>query len=110
MTTLECDSVVFTKHPEGKRGACIPKDDYHRLCSSILGVLEQEDRITLPELIDMVQHDFDAGINANIAWRILVVKLDLEAKGIIKSVPHKYNRYIVYLKLNRREWKRLKAA
>lgn len=110
MTTVECDKVVFTQHPEGKRGACIPKDDYYQLCSSILTVLDHEDRITLPELIDMVQRDFNTGINANIAWRILVVKLDLEAKGVIKSVPHKYDRYIVYLKLNRREWKRLKAA
>ena len=105
---MEYDKLVFTKHPDGKKGACIPKDDYTTLCSSILTVLENEDRITLVELIDVVQNN--VGLNANIAWRILVVKLDLEAKGVIKSVPHKYDRYIVYLKLNRRERKRLETA
>jgi hypothetical protein len=107
---MEFEKVIFTKHPEGKKGACIAKSDYHHICNSILSILEQDDRVTLPDLIDVVQREFNMGIHANIAWRILVVKLDLEAKGLIRTVPNKYDRYMVYLKLNRRELKRLKAA
>ncbi|RAW00630.1 DUF6958 family protein [Pseudochryseolinea flava] len=109
-TTILYDKVIFTKHPEGKKGACISKDDYVQLRESILTVLEQTDRITLPELIDIIQRNLPLDGHANIAWRILVVKLDLEAKGLIRSVPNRLDRYMVHLKLNRRELRRLKAA
>lgn len=103
---MEADNVIFTKHPEGKKGAALPKTDYHVICESILNVLLQEEKITFNELIDQVQTRLAFGLMNNVAWRILVVKLDLEAKGLIKVSPHKYDRHVVHLKLNRRAWKK----
>jgi hypothetical protein len=104
---MEASNVIFTKHPEGKKGAALPKNDYYQICESILYVLQQEEKITFNELIDEVQRRLAIGLINNIAWRILVVKLDLEAKGLIKVTPHKYDRHVVHLKLNRRAWKKL---
>lgn len=103
---MEASNVIFTKHPEGKKGAVLLKTDYYVICESILSVLLQEEKITFNELIDEVQRRFTFGLMNNIAWRILVVKLDLEAKGLIKVTPHKYDRHVVHLKLNRRAWKK----
>ena len=107
---MEVSNVIQTKHPEGKKGACIPKQDYFLLSESILNVLQHVEKLTLNELIDEVQRQTTFEFASNVAWRILVVKLDLEAKGIIKVVPHKYDRYVVYLKLNRRAFKKQMAA
>ena len=104
---MEANNLIFTKHPEGKKGAAIPKTDYYMICESILDILQQEEKITFNELIDEVQRRLTIDLMTNIAWRILVVKLDLEAKGLIKVTPHKYDRHVVHLKLNRRAWKKL---
>lgn len=104
---MEGSNVILTRHPEGKKGVCISLRDYHAVSESILSVLQQVEKLTLNDLIDEVQRRFATGVIGNIAWRILVVKLDLEAKGLIKVVPHKYDRYTVYLKLNRKAFKKL---
>ena len=104
---IERSNIIVTQHPEGKKGANISRTDYHLICESIFSVLQQTEKLTLNELIDQVQHRYNTGLVTNLAWRILMVKLDLEAKGLIKVVPHKFDRHTVYLKLNRREWKKL---
>jgi hypothetical protein len=103
---MEGSNIILTKHPEGKKGVCISRTDYFLVSESILSILQQVEKLTLNELIDHVQRQFSMDLINNIAWRILVVKLDLEAKGLIKVVPHKYDRYVVYLKLNRKAWKK----
>jgi hypothetical protein len=103
---MEGSNVILTQHPEGKKGVCISRTDYRLVSEAILSVLQQFEKLTLNELIDQVQRSVSLSLSNNIAWRILVVKLDLEAKGLIKTVPHKFDRYVVYLKLNRKAWKK----
>ena len=100
-------NIVVTQHPEGKKGASLSRPDYDLIRDSILSILEQTDKLTLNQLIDQVQQRCHARLVTNLAWRILMVKLDLEAKGLIKIVSHPSDRHTVHLRLNRRAWKKL---
>ena len=74
----------LTWHPQGKTGCYISKKDYDTVRDFILSTLSSGE-IKLAELIALGEQQLDGHIDENIAWHILVVKLDLEARGIIVS-------------------------
>lgn len=82
----------LTWHPLGKPGAFIAKKDYDVVREFILSTLIAEE-MTLMDLIALGEEKLDGQIGENIAWHILVVKLDLEARGVIfsflKLAPYK---------------------
>ena len=75
---------ILTWHPLGKPGAYISKKDYELVSTFILSTLHAEE-MTLLELIQLGENKLAPYIEENIAWHILVVKLDLEARGILVS-------------------------
>ena len=91
---------ILTWHPLGRSGAYISKKDYDVTREFILSALCEE--MTLLDLIELGERVLAPIIEDNIAWHILVVKLDLEARGIIvsflKLAPHKAQ----YLKLRKK--------
>ena len=91
---------ILTWHPLGRAGAYISKKNYDLTKEFILSALSDE--ITMLDLIELGERVLAPIIEDNIAWNILVVKLDLEARGIIvsflKIAPHKAQ----YLKLRRK--------
>ena len=96
---------ILTWHPTGKKGVYIAKQDYDLLREFILSVLRTQE-ITLKELIEMGESQLPLRIEKDLSWHILVVKLDLEARGLIttvlKMVPHK----LQFLKLRTRALKK----
>ena len=91
---------ILTWHPLGRTGAYISKKDYDVIRDFILSALSEE--MTLLDLIELGERVLAPQIEDNIAWYILVVKLDLEARGIIvsflKLAPHR----VQFLKLRRK--------
>ncbi|HMG93347.1 MAG TPA: hypothetical protein VK589_24990 [Chryseolinea sp.] len=82
---------MLTWHPLGRTGAYISKKNYDIVKDFILSALTDE--MTMLDLIELGERVLASMIEDNIAWYILVVKLDLEARGIIvsflKLAPHK---------------------
>ena len=74
----------LTWHPLGKPGAFISKKDYDIVRDFILSTLIAEE-MTMLDLIALGEQKLAGQIEENIAWHILVVKLDLEARGVILS-------------------------
>jgi len=95
---------ILTWHPLGRSGAYISKKDYDVTREFILSALCDE--MTLLDLIELGERVLAPLIEDNIAWHILVVKLDLEARGIIvsflKLAPHKAQ----FLKMRRKGMKK----
>jgi hypothetical protein len=91
---------ILTWHPLGRSGAYISKKDYDVTREFILSALCEE--MTLLDLIELGERLLAPMIEDNIAWHILVVKLDLEARGIIvsfqKFAPHR----VQFLRLRRK--------
>jgi len=82
----------LTWHPLGKPGAFISKKDYEIVRDFILSTLISAE-MTLMDLIALGEQKLAGQIEENVAWHILVVKLDLEARGVIfsflKLAPYK---------------------
>ena len=74
----------LTWHPQEKTGCYISKKDYDTVRDFILYTLSSVE-MKLVELIALGEQQLDGHIDENIARHILVVKLDLEARGIIVS-------------------------
>ena len=91
----------LTWHPLGRPGAFISKKDYDVVRDFILSTLIAEE-MTLLDLIALGEQKLSGQIGENIAWHILVVKLDLEARGVIlsflKLAPYKSQ----YIKIRRK--------
>lgn len=106
---LQSGDKILTWHPAGKRGVYIAKKDYDLIRDFILTVLETME-ITLKDLIELGDIQLANRIDKDISWNILVVKLDLEARGLIasvlKPVPHKSQ----FLKLRPRALKKYKDS
>jgi hypothetical protein len=83
---------IQTKHPEGKLGISIDKETYTLVSDYIFTTLKKDEASTLSMLIDRAAEYFPSRfnnwtLNSYLFW----IKLDLEAKGIIKSVCNKKN-------------------
>lgn len=81
--------VIFTKHPNKRKGVKIEKDAYETVASLILKEIELEKDTTLASLIRVVKEQ--RGEHPEIADLVYHVKLDLEARGYIKLVPSQSN-------------------
>lgn len=90
---------ILTWHPAGKKGVYIAKKDYDLLCEFILTVLRAQE-ITLKDLIEMGDSQLALKIDRDISWQILVVKLDLEARGLITTVLKLAPYKLQFLKLS----------
>ena len=76
-------SVVLTWRPGNKKGVYIQKKYYDLFSNFIISLLKEKDTLTLNDLIEYVQAQLILP-DINLVWTLLQVKLDLEAKGLIK--------------------------
>lgn len=83
---------ILTWHPLGKPGSFISRKRYDAVRNFILMSLASGE-MTMVDLIASGEQSLGAHIDKNVAWHILVVKLDLEARGLIisttKLTPYK---------------------
>jgi hypothetical protein len=80
--------MIHTLHPEKKQGVNISKTKYEIIRKAILCVLETKREITFMNLSRAVEKEVNGTFEGSVNWYVTTVKLDLEARGIIKRVPN----------------------
>ena len=103
MTVVKNENGMQLLHrPDGRKGIIIAKHFYEKLKLFILTYLDDEVGKTLNEILEKADQDFPATqlINDR-SWTVLQVKLDLEARGLIKAFVPDYNRRANLLKITR---------
>jgi hypothetical protein len=73
------------KHPHGKSGKNITKQNYETLKKAILFSLRNKE-LTHTELFDELEKRLRPTFSGNISWHGETVKLDLEARKIIERI------------------------
>jgi hypothetical protein len=71
-------------HPEGKKNFKISEEKYDIIKGFIIRCLKSKGELTHTELIRCVSNGLAAGFDGSISWYVEAVKLDLEARGILK--------------------------
>lgn len=105
---IERESVV-TLRPDGRKGIVMMKSHYDVLSTFVLSTLESEEEVSLNGLLDRAHKDLVDTLDSDISWHVLQVKLDLEARGYIRTVTPIYQRRFFLLKLTRSGIKQLRA-
>ena len=83
---------TLTRHPLGKRGRNISRQKYDSMKRAILSALRGK-QLTHAELFARVKRSLKGRFVGNISWYAETVKLDLEARKLIRrtaSRPQKY--------------------
>jgi len=83
---------ILTKHPLGKSGKNISKEKYDVLKEAILSALKNSE-LTHTELFDDLNRTLRGRFAGNVSWYGETVKLDLEARKIIKRTSSKPQKY-----------------
>jgi len=83
---------ILTKHPLGKSGRNINRQSYEMMKKAILSALRKKE-LTHTELFDHLNKSLKGKFDGNISWHAETVKLDLEAREIIKRTASKPQKY-----------------
>jgi hypothetical protein len=79
---------IRTLHPEKKQGVNISREKYEIICKAIMSTLEGKKEMTFMNLSRAVEKQVNGNFEGSVTWYVTTVKLDLEARGVIKRVPH----------------------
>jgi hypothetical protein len=94
---------IQTRHPEGKIGISIDKEIYRLVSNYIFQTLKKNEASTLSSLIDRASEYFPSRFNNwTLSSYLFWIKLDLEARGIIRGVCPKKGKGIQSFKLTRK--------
>jgi Family of unknown function (DUF6958) len=85
---------ILTKHPLGKSGKNISKQNYETLKKAILSSLGNKE-LTHTELFAELNKKLKGKFEGNISWYGETVKLDLEARKVIERTASKPQKYRV---------------
>ena len=80
---------ILTRHPEGKQGVNISREKYDAMKAAILRSVRSRGEAPLQAVRGDVQNQLQGRFEGSILWYFTTVKLDLEARGILKRVPGK---------------------
>ncbi|NTW43035.1 MAG: hypothetical protein HGB14_01070 [Anaerolineaceae bacterium] len=78
---------ILTLHPQGKHGVNIDQEKYDLIKSSIIEILKTNKEISFGEMIQIIESSLAGKFDGSISWYVVSVKLDLEARGIIRRIP-----------------------
>ena len=81
-------NMIRTLHPEKKQGVNINKEKYDIIRKAILSTLNRQKEISFMNLSRAVEKEVNGTFDGSVMWYVTTVKLDLEARGEIKRVPH----------------------
>ena len=81
-------AMIRTLHPEKKQGVNISKDKYEIIRQAILSILQTHKEISFMNLSRAVEKQVGNSFDGSVMWYVTAVKLDLEARGELKRVPH----------------------
>ncbi len=81
----------LTRHPAGKRGTSIDLKKYDAMKKALLKVIPRRAPGTpfkdLPKLVTAALSSGAFGPGDSVSWYVTTVKLDLEARGLIRRLP-----------------------
>ena len=97
----EQNEKIQTFLPDGTKGEYILKIKYEQWSGFILSMLDTEGNFTLNDILESARRQSTISQHNEIAWNILQVKRDLEARGFINSVQDPDLKHTYYLKLTR---------
>ena len=80
--------MIRTLHPEKKQGVNISKAKYELIRKVILSTLRTQREMTFMNLSRAVEKEVNGNFEGSVTWYVTTVKLDLEARGMVKRVPH----------------------
>jgi hypothetical protein len=80
-------AMIRTLHPEKKQGVNISREKYEIICEAILSVLRTQKEMTFMNLSRAVEKEVHGNFEGSVTWYVTTVKLDLEARGLVKRVP-----------------------
>ncbi|HTJ49948.1 MAG TPA: hypothetical protein VL443_10870 [Cyclobacteriaceae bacterium] len=87
--------------PDGKKGVMMCKSQYEKYCNAIFDILDSDEDHTINHILEKVKLLIPDTLESEIAWHVLQVKLDLEARGLIKAVAPIYHKRTFHIKLTR---------
>jgi hypothetical protein len=88
--------------PDGRKGTFVPKNDNIRIRLFILNFLDTDQGRTLNDILEKAQTEFEqTSFFRDVSWLVFQVKLDLEARGFVRSYVPDYNRRMNFLKITR---------
>ena len=100
----EESNIILTWRLGDKHGVYLMKKHYDVVSTFILSKLKEREAIKLEELIDGLK-EISLDRSADLAWILLQVKSDLEAKKMITvSVIGRNRQQIVNLNTTRKSW------
>ena len=79
---------IRTLHPEKKQGVNISREKYEIIRKAILSALHKQNELTFMNLSRAVEKEVNGTFEGSVTWYVTTVKLDLEARGLIKRVPN----------------------
>ena len=82
------NDMIRMLHPEKKHGVNISKAKYEIIRKAILSTLHTQKEMTLMNLSRAVEKQVNGNFEGSVTWYVTTVKLDLEARGVVKRVPH----------------------
>ena len=80
--------MIRTLHPEKKQGVNISKVKYEIIRKAILSTLHTQKEMTFMNLSRAVEKEVNGSFEGSVMWYVTTVKLDLEARGVVKRVPN----------------------
>lgn len=83
------DHKVQLKHPQGKKPISMSKEKYDLLKPLVLKCLRAKGEATFSEISNAIEKDFKRNrtkFQGSLPWHVEWVKLDLEARRVIKRV------------------------
>lgn len=81
---------VLTLHPEGKQGVRIDRTKYDAMVAALCAVIPgEEPGARFSDLSALVRPHLPAssfGAGVSVSWYVTTVKLDLEARGVVRRL------------------------
>jgi hypothetical protein len=80
------DDRILTLHPQGKRGVRISRQKYDVVCAAIHETLRARGDMTFAALGEAGEQRLAGMFDGSVMWYYTSVKLDLEARGVLRRV------------------------
>jgi len=78
------EDFLRTVHPANKVGVRLSRSKYEKVKDFMLNLLDNDCEVTVNELLTQTHLNFETELRDGTGWFIYQVKLDLEARGLIK--------------------------
>ncbi len=79
---------IRTLHPARKQGVKISREKYEIIHRAITSTLSQNGEMPFMKLARAVEKELRGKFEGSVTWYVTTVKLDMEARGELRRVPH----------------------